>query len=300
MSVNMFLIKEEIDIDDSKMKVGEGEDRQTASQAIQSPCEPKSKRRRENETKRWTYEEIRKILEYMKLYRNVEKPTAQIYYTKLIQKLRIKCTWHTLRCKMRYMRQLLLKANALRNSAGPGLEDGDGEIQLLLKEKIMKMCPHYDQLLSVFGPEKDLKPLVLQTTPFSDNCNESSDCETSTLPSGTDEVPADNSRSDYGEYPIHEPTSYLEEFNETPPEADTIDRMSCLEAQRIELMEKQLTLETEKFRWAKEMEVKKFEAMREAESRRIAIEERKLAIEERKLQNEHELRRPSFQHLIDN
>lgn len=57
----------------------------------------------------------------------MQKPTARIYYTKLLEETHINATFNTLKCKVRHLKGTLQKARDLINSLYNGEEDTDGE-----------------------------------------------------------------------------------------------------------------------------------------------------------------------------
>ncbi|XP_037933943.1 uncharacterized protein LOC119672194 [Teleopsis dalmanni] len=93
---------------------------------------------------------------------NFEKPTAQIYYKKLLEVTKIDTTWDLVRFKMRYFKQSFVKANNWRKSTGAGLLD-DEEVTSI-KDKVKLMCPYYDQLSEIFGEKAWSNKIVLQSS----------------------------------------------------------------------------------------------------------------------------------------
>lgn len=54
-----------------------------------------------------------------------QKPTAQLYYRKLLESTQIDSTWHCVKCEVRHLKTTLQKADAWSNSTGAGVEEGD-------------------------------------------------------------------------------------------------------------------------------------------------------------------------------
>ncbi|KAL7739121.1 hypothetical protein ACLKA6_001036 [Drosophila palustris] len=106
-------------------------------------------RQRENETKRWSDNETKRMLSYILSQKKFEKPTARVFYTKLLEETKINTKWHLARCKMRHLRALFLKANACLESTDEIVEDDNGVVTVL--EKVRKICPHYDMLSDIFS-----------------------------------------------------------------------------------------------------------------------------------------------------
>ncbi|KAM8702539.1 hypothetical protein ACLKA7_005655 [Drosophila subpalustris] len=57
--------------------------------------------KRLSEPKKWSDKEVGEILNYMQVHRNIEKPTAQVYYKKLLEQTKIEATWNLVRYKDR-------------------------------------------------------------------------------------------------------------------------------------------------------------------------------------------------------
>ncbi|KAL7723247.1 hypothetical protein ACLKA6_018973 [Drosophila palustris] len=93
------------------------------------------------------------MLDYVRSHTNFEKPTARLYYLKLLEETKIETKWNLARCKMRHLKALFVKANDFLNSTGAGVEDEDGD--LTIQEKIKKICPYYDTLSEIFSPSRE-------------------------------------------------------------------------------------------------------------------------------------------------
>ncbi|KAL7726299.1 hypothetical protein ACLKA6_010207 [Drosophila palustris] len=70
------------------------------------------------------------MLDYVRSHTNFEKPTARLYYLKLLEETKIETKWNLARSKMRHLKALFVKANDFLNSTGAGDEDGDLTIQV--------------------------------------------------------------------------------------------------------------------------------------------------------------------------
>ncbi|KRF84419.1 uncharacterized protein Dvir_GJ12094 [Drosophila virilis] len=92
-----------------------------------------TKRKRKTEPKKWSEREVNDILNYMRVHRNIEKPTAQIYYRKLIDESKLDATWNLVRFKVKGGWQ---KADAHRKSIMAGEEDGDEIDDTTLRAKL--------------------------------------------------------------------------------------------------------------------------------------------------------------------
>ncbi|XP_050322719.1 uncharacterized protein LOC126754642 [Bactrocera neohumeralis] len=98
----------------------------------------------------------------MQDHRNVEKPTAKIYYSKLLAVTKIEATWNILKCKIRYLKSQMKSAEHWLNSTGAGVEDGD--VELTVMDKVLKSCPHYRQLADIFATEREAEVVVMSSS----------------------------------------------------------------------------------------------------------------------------------------
>ncbi|XP_036322434.1 uncharacterized protein LOC118736450 [Rhagoletis pomonella] len=85
----------------------------------------KKKIKREKPNKKWTLEEVNTILNYLMDSQEIEKPTAQIFYKKLIEKTGINATWELIRWKVRHLKSTYKDASDWRSSTGAGLLEID-------------------------------------------------------------------------------------------------------------------------------------------------------------------------------
>ncbi|XP_050340161.1 uncharacterized protein LOC126766411 [Bactrocera neohumeralis] len=106
--------------------------------------------KRERPNKKWTKEEINKLLDFLEEADEIEAPTAQFFYKKCIQVKGIEATWDLLRWKVRHLKSTFNKANDYRTSTGAGIDEMDVGVGSF-EDKIEKMCPHYNRLNKIFG-----------------------------------------------------------------------------------------------------------------------------------------------------
>ncbi|XP_037929445.1 uncharacterized protein LOC119663929, partial [Teleopsis dalmanni] len=206
------------------------------------------KRKRDNEVKKWTEEEIKKVLCYMQEHRNIEKPTAQLYYKQLLAETNINANWNILKCKVRHLKSTLQKADAWINSTGAGVEDDDNTITV--KDKVVKICPHYEQLVDIFSPSKEIEFVVMDTS-------NALDCTLDAIDLEEDSVILD------GELSASSETISFENKVKRTARPTCIDKLKDMESDRVKFRKEQLILEIEKFEWTKEMEKQKLELERQ-------------------------------------
>ncbi|XP_017492270.1 PREDICTED: uncharacterized protein LOC108380410 [Rhagoletis zephyria] len=110
----------------------------------------KRTRRREKPQKKWTDEENKLLLDYLLENENIERPSAYVYYSALLNKTKIDATPETTRCKVRYMKKTLLKAETWIK-ANSNCIDFDS---IEFKNTVNKLCPYYDRLTKIFPIEE--------------------------------------------------------------------------------------------------------------------------------------------------
>ncbi|XP_017493732.1 PREDICTED: uncharacterized protein LOC108381846 [Rhagoletis zephyria] len=110
----------------------------------------KKKIKREKPNKKWTLEEVNTILNYLMDSQEIEKPTAQIFYKKLIEKTGINATWELIRWKVRHLKSTYKDASDWRSSTGAGLLEIDAGANSV-EGKVLQICPHYHKLHQIFG-----------------------------------------------------------------------------------------------------------------------------------------------------
>ncbi|KAM8701728.1 hypothetical protein ACLKA7_001020 [Drosophila subpalustris] len=98
---------------------------------------------------------------------NLEKPTAQIYYNKLIAATNIDATWNLVRFKIRHLKTGWQNADAFSKSTGAGLEEGD--VETTIRAKLLKMCPHYDQLDDIYSSSKEINVIVVESSQYQES-----------------------------------------------------------------------------------------------------------------------------------
>ncbi|XP_037952602.1 uncharacterized protein LOC119683072 [Teleopsis dalmanni] len=104
--------------------------------------------------KKWTYDEINIILNYIKENPKLEDPTAQVYYKDLIAKTGINTTWDLIRWKVRHLKAKYKKANDWRNTIGADLLESDAEATSI-EGKVLQICPFYNQLTEILCKTSD-------------------------------------------------------------------------------------------------------------------------------------------------
>ncbi|XP_037813671.1 uncharacterized protein LOC119604858 [Lucilia sericata] len=242
------------------------------------------KRKRENEVKKWTDEDIKKVLCYMQAHRNIEKPTARMYYEKLLEETKLDANWNILKCKVRYLKGTLQKAESWRRKAGVRMENGDGASSV--KDKVVqKICPYYEQLSDIFILGKEINYAVLDTsfdeanyisqdaTDIKDENHEVSDDAFDNSSHEAIEIKNEIVEENYERFDYNSPLAIdnrdeslattspaIAAYKVKPIAQNTSpDKLTAIEVERTKFWEKQLKLETDKFEWAKEVEKKKLE-----------------------------------------
>ncbi|ALC44856.1 maker765 [Drosophila busckii] len=219
----------------------------------------KKKRTRVNEVKKWNDKEIVDILTFMQAHRNVEKPTAQIYYRKLLAETKIVASWSMVRFKVRHLKTLLQKAEELKCSTSVSLKDGHHE--KTVDEKILKMCPHYGQLSDIFPGSREIKSVVRETMPIEDDSSSAIDM-------------AFNDSVDSMDSAVS--TSLSAKLRKSA-EKPALSTPMSMETERTEM---QRDLEIEKFLWAKQLEADK-----------MRLEEMRIRIEDKRREDEFQLKK---------
>ncbi|XP_037933279.1 uncharacterized protein LOC119669807 [Teleopsis dalmanni] len=107
----------------------------------------KRTRVRKEPYKRWTDYEHKLLIEFLNENKPIEKPTAQIYYTRFAKKNQIEVDWGNIRCKVRNLRDVYKKALNLPNPTEDGLWQDENTIQ----GQRLKICPLFNDLRVVFG-----------------------------------------------------------------------------------------------------------------------------------------------------
>ncbi|KAF6209582.1 hypothetical protein GE061_015330 [Apolygus lucorum] len=94
-------------------------------------------------------------------YADFEKPTAQVYYLKLstVNSQLLRFTWTVMRDKMRLLKSKYRSAIDWRNNTGQGIDGEDKE--RTIREYILKLCPHFDELDEIFASRPSFNPLFV-------------------------------------------------------------------------------------------------------------------------------------------
>ena len=139
----------------------------------------KKTRLREGGIKRWSDIEVKNMLDYVRSHTNFEvslhietyahvcnymsksqKPTARLYYLKLLEETKIETKWNLARCKMRHLKTLFVKANEFLNSTGAGVEDEDGDLTIQGKSYCVYLYTYqYTHLIYFRKDKKDMSIL---------------------------------------------------------------------------------------------------------------------------------------------
>ncbi|XP_049314825.1 uncharacterized protein LOC125778958 [Bactrocera dorsalis] len=190
----------------------------------------------------------------MQDHRNVEKPTARIYYTKLLAVTKIEATWNILKCKIRYLKSQMKSAEHWLNSTGAGVEDGD--VELTVMDKVLKSCPHYKQLADIFATEREAEVMVMSSSAME------LDSEENVVDDLEDPEPEAQEENDILVSELSSGSSAASPFVKkikAKQQYTAIDILATLESERMSFREKQLQFEKEKFNWMKQVEANKHE-----------------------------------------
>ncbi|XP_053950344.1 uncharacterized protein LOC128858252 [Anastrepha ludens] len=96
--------------------------------------------------KKWTNEENQLLLDYLLENKDIEKPTAHLYYANFLNKTKIYAHPNMMCGKVRHLKKTYLMAEQwLRTKVNKG--DIDCPI---IKEKLHKICPYYNRLSQIF------------------------------------------------------------------------------------------------------------------------------------------------------
>ncbi|KAM8707556.1 hypothetical protein ACLKA7_014650 [Drosophila subpalustris] len=218
-----------------------------------------------------------------------QKPTARLYYLKLLEETKIETKWNLARCKMRHLKALFVKANGFLNSTGDGVEDEDGD--LTIQEKIKKICPYYDTLSEIFSPSREATVREFDTMEeleeqmFDTNTNTNTD---------TDIAPFQEVSQIDASIVVDDTTLESEPKVKKRRANSSMEKLYALEEDRVALRREQLKHEQEKEKRYMELEEKKFSLEKEKQERYMALEEKKLSFEVEKIKLEKEKIRNDF------
>ncbi|XP_022212951.2 uncharacterized protein LOC111067914 isoform X2 [Drosophila obscura] len=224
------------------------------------------------------------MLAYIARHGNIEKPTARKYYAKLMEETKISGTWNTFKCKLRYLKGTLQKANTWRKTKGSEIDD-----PARVRETLLQLCPHYDQLVVMFGADFNFESSMSNSLwntefnhPRSSILSNDDSLNEEYLKSASDSSmdPIDCSDSVF-ETELHNHQNEVEEPQKPERVPHTPHTDAAKKVDELDYKEAILQLEVEKFQWVKEKEL-----------RRMKFEEKKLqaAVELRKLELEQEER----------
>ncbi|KAL7724738.1 hypothetical protein ACLKA6_019807 [Drosophila palustris] len=219
----------------------------------------------------------------------LKKPTPQIYYNKLIAATNIDATWNLVRFKARHLKTGWQKADAFSKSAGAGLDEGD--VETTIRAKLLKMCPHYDQLDDIYSSSKEINVIVVESSQYQESNStiepSMTPIEEESLMDGMLATQMENSMD------ANDLDAAFVEKTKRKVQNNSLAQVAAIEESRKEFRDKRLVLETdslklnqEKFLWAKEMEQRKLDL----EERKLNFEERKLNLEELRIQNDFKLK----------
>ncbi|XP_054734833.1 uncharacterized protein LOC129242289 [Anastrepha obliqua] len=101
--------------------------------------EYRQKRTRKRPIRKWSEQEQRELIEFLRNNLPIEKPTAQLYYQRFYQHSNIAIEWRLVRSKVRNLRVLYTKTKYWQSSS---------EAMLLSEERrralVMRMCNFFD------------------------------------------------------------------------------------------------------------------------------------------------------------
>ncbi|XP_018792841.1 PREDICTED: uncharacterized protein LOC108971323 [Bactrocera latifrons] len=132
----------------------------------------KPKRVRTVPYRKWSSEEQQKLITYMRDNRPIEKPTAQVYYKKILETQNLRLDWSLVRLKARHLRQCYTKARAWQNSTGAlAMQDAESTESIILRT-----CPFFYDLEDIFGyKEFQSNEFVMDTEALENNSTSTTD-----------------------------------------------------------------------------------------------------------------------------
>ncbi|XP_050339026.1 uncharacterized protein LOC126765343 [Bactrocera neohumeralis] len=118
------------------------------------------KRVRKAPYRKWTDNENESLINFLRDNSPLEKPTAQHYYKRFLNRTGSDLHWTLVRCKVKNLRLQYTKAKSWQNTTGNGTMDNCDTT----KNAIVRMCVRYDDLEDIFGyRELTSNCLVLDT-----------------------------------------------------------------------------------------------------------------------------------------
>ncbi|XP_067638718.1 trichohyalin-like isoform X2 [Eurosta solidaginis] len=273
--------------------------------------QPLTKRKRQHPNKKWTDRDVLQIIDFLQEEEEIEQPTAQIYYRRFLEKSQLDATWELVRWKVRHLKTLFNKANEwlLQQQQDLCLISADAELAnehgILIKDKLARMCPHFERLKSIFGQQfqtyQEAKKEVFIIDETQDTL--ASDVQASDPP------PSDIQESDT---PTSDPLFTIKEHSIATPRVtfDTqkssrpINQQTAIQRERLhldhhkferekEIEQRRLAIEEKKLEidlHKAEYEKKKYEKDRQLEERKIVIEEKRLELDLRKVELDAKIR----------
>lgn len=250
--------------------------------------------------KKWSEAEVTKILEYILRYGNLEKPTAKIYYTKLIKDLKLDVNWSLVMWKIRNLKRTFQNALEYETTTGAVMV-GDEDCSSI-KKNMVRICPNFDLLSQIFYEKnkKGEKVFEISEQPSSDKPTEvvvSSPPETPSLPPQTSTIdqrsvatattPNTPMLPTLGETKASTPNFASRMEDRVKP---TVDQLSSLQTEGFKYYEKKLELEQHR------LELKQFkmqgdlELRREKQKQDFEIKKLKIEKDERVAKYEIEMR----------
>ncbi|KAL7726287.1 hypothetical protein ACLKA6_008466 [Drosophila palustris] len=240
------------------------------------------------------------ILNYMQVHRNIEKPTAQIYYKKLLEQTKIEATWNLVRYKVRHLRTGWQKANLFSKSTGAGVEEGDAETTV--RTKLLKMCPYYDQLDDIYSGGKDVNVVVVESAdrPLWTSDNSVVDQESIVEAPFLIELDDSSNLNDSNSTEL----SFVEK-TKMKAQKTSLAQLVSIESNRSQFCEDRLkidrealNLQVDQFVWNKELEERKLrleEDRKEMDERKLRLEERQMDLKEKQADNESKLKQQELE-----
>ncbi|KAL7745029.1 hypothetical protein ACLKA6_007291 [Drosophila palustris] len=245
-----------------------------------------------SEPKKWSDKEVGEILNYMQVHRNIEKPTAQIYYKKLLEQTKIEATWNLVRYKVRHLRTGWKKANLFSKSTGAGVEEGDAETTV--RAKLLKMCPYYDQLDDIYSGGKDVNVVVVESEDRPLWTSDNSVVDQESIVEAPFLIELDDS-SNLNDSNFTE-LSFVEK-TKMKAQKTSLAQLVSIESNRSQFREDRLK-QVDQFVWNKELEERKLrleEDIKEMDERKLRLEERQMDLKEKQADNEFKLKQQELE-----
>ncbi|KAL7726167.1 hypothetical protein ACLKA6_002669 [Drosophila palustris] len=245
-----------------------------------------------SEPKKWSDKEVGEILNYMQVHRNIEKPTAQIYYKKLLEQTKIEVTWNLVRYKVRHLRTGWQKANLFSKSTGAGVEEGDAETTV--RAKLLKMCPYYDQLDDIYSGGKDVNVVVVESEDRPLWTSDNSVVDQESIVEALFLIELDDS-SNLNDSNFTE-LSFVEK-TKMKARKTSLAQLVSIESNLSQFREDRLK-QVDQFVWNKELEERKLrleEDRKEMDERKLRLEERQMDLKEKQADNEFKLKQQELE-----